>query len=109
MRISDWSSDVCSSDLGVEEGDAEVDRAVDRPRRLVHVGDLAVENVATPDHRHAADADRGNLESAPERAVFHAVSPAGSSPMPSAAYFVAATSATTLPMLRKMSGTVDRK
>src|SRR3546814_1115773 len=98
QSISDWSSDVCSSDLllalepeaelgrddqpialapdrfaeqflvaertidfgGVEEGDAEVDRAVDRPRRLVHVGDLAVENVATPDHRQVRKSTRQN-------------------------------------------------
>src|SRR3546814_5633439 len=33
MRISDWSSDVCSSDLWVGEGPVQ---AVDRPRR--HAG-----------------------------------------------------------------------
>src|SRR3546814_19833868 len=30
MRISDWSSDVCSSDLGVEHRPALFDRLVDR-------------------------------------------------------------------------------
>src|SRR3546814_10584092 len=29
MRISDWSSDVCSSDLGDEDGHAAFDEAVD--------------------------------------------------------------------------------
>src|SRR3546814_11740144 len=35
---------------GVEEGDAEVDRAVARTRRIVPVGHLSVANFATPDH-----------------------------------------------------------
>src|SRR3546814_3700672 len=31
MRISDWSSDVCSSDLDVEVGDREISRAASGP------------------------------------------------------------------------------
>src|SRR3546814_14021977 len=38
MRISDWSSDVCSSDLAVAEGDHEVERLVLR-RALLGVVD----------------------------------------------------------------------
>src|SRR3546814_8975659 len=33
MRISDWSSDVCSSDLAVALDDIEVDRDIDDQRR----------------------------------------------------------------------------
>src|SRR3546814_21148547 len=42
MRISDWSSDVCSSDLGLDPGDVvdvDVERALDgRDRLLVEIG-----------------------------------------------------------------------
>src|SRR3546814_18971986 len=36
MRISDWSSDVCSSDLGIRKGAQEVDRleAMPTPKEL---------------------------------------------------------------------------
>src|SRR3546814_1750306 len=40
MRISDWSSDVCSSDLGGFEGEDLVDDRLDRPA-LDQRGDLA--------------------------------------------------------------------
>src|SRR3546814_2340048 len=36
MRISDWSSDVCSSDLRLGEGEFQLGRR--RPRAQVHVG-----------------------------------------------------------------------
>src|SRR3546814_16568867 len=41
MRISDWSSDVCSSDLGGEQADPHVLGLVDRPAVDLHdsVGD----------------------------------------------------------------------
>ena len=55
---------------GVEEGDAEVDRLVDGADRDVVVG-MAVDDVAAADHRHAADADGGDLEPLAEFAVFH--------------------------------------
>src|SRR3546814_3406310 len=41
MRISDWSSDVCSSDLGARRpdlGDREPDRDVAQPRRDAPAG-----------------------------------------------------------------------
>src|SRR3546814_210171 len=92
---------------GVEEGDAKVDRAVDRARRFVDVGGLAIKDVAAPDHRHAADADRGDFEAVAELAIFHGASPMGSFSTPSAAYLVAVTSPITLPIVRKMSGKVS--
>src|SRR3546814_12576838 len=89
MRISDWSSDVCSSDLAldsaanqlfivprpvnlgsVEEGDAEIDGAVDGGDRFILAG-LAVHVGADASHRHAAEAKRGDLERLSEPAVFH--------------------------------------
>src|SRR3546814_17143892 len=69
MRISDWSSDVCSSDLAldsaanqlfivprpvnlgsVEEGDAEIDGAVDGGDRFILAG-LAIHVGADASHR----------------------------------------------------------
>src|SRR3546814_18102484 len=92
---------------GVEKGDAKVDRAVDRARRFVDVGRFAIKDVAALDHRHTADANRGDFEAVAELAIFHGVSPKGSFSTPSAAYLVAATSPITLPIVRKMSGKVS--
>src|SRR3546814_4158038 len=36
MRISDWSSDVCSSDLRIERGDFEAAAGVVNPAELLH-------------------------------------------------------------------------
>src|SRR3546814_3221874 len=62
---------------GVERGDAKVDRAVDRARRFVDVGRFAIKDVAALDHRHTADANRGDFEAVAELAIFHGVSPKG--------------------------------
>src|SRR5262249_54524863 len=55
---------------GVEEGDAKVDRLVDRANRLIVVGP-AIVDIAVADHRHAADADRRDLQPLPQLAIFH--------------------------------------
>src|SRR3546814_1754418 len=68
MRISDWSSDVCSSDLGVlDQGDTRPrDTAVQALDRLrgQHVRVLAAH-----DHRGALDAVRAVPERSEERRV----------------------------------------
>src|SRR3546814_1924230 len=53
MRISDWSSDVCSSDLG----DSAHHRAVDRPALYPDAADAAGEGAADP-RRRAAEPPR---------------------------------------------------
>src|SRR3546814_13011840 len=69
MRISDWSSDVCSSDLPAQHLDAlDIDeRLVDR-RRLAEIdaveivadaavaADVAARSTDAPDHEHRAQA-----------------------------------------------------
>src|SRR3546814_18699064 len=52
MRISDWSSDVCSSDLWLETG---------RPGRIVHVASRAGHRGDSPDHWHYAAAKGGMI------------------------------------------------
>src|SRR3546814_21192712 len=52
MRISDWSSDVCSSDLWLETG---------RPGRIVHVASHAGHRGDSPDHWHYAAAKGGMI------------------------------------------------
>src|SRR3546814_7302255 len=52
MRISDWSSDVCSSDLAWDRGTAGVDGALDAV--LARPGDHALRLLAL---LHAAEAD----------------------------------------------------
>src|SRR3546814_5593725 len=58
MRIIDWSSDVCSSDLAGREHAEPVERAGERPERQVerrfHAQDLAAAGVG-----RGADAARG--------------------------------------------------
>src|SRR3546814_2889452 len=47
MRISDWSSDVCSSDLpGLERWEGDRLRAPGRLANLAHVGHVQVDQVA---------------------------------------------------------------
>src|SRR3546814_4769008 len=78
MRISDWSSDVCSSDLGKAPGvpiphaeQAEDDRQVGRQRRraevLVHLAGALEEFVEArrPDRNHHRQADGGPHRIAP--------------------------------------------
>src|SRR3546814_15280038 len=52
MRISDWSSDVCSSDLWLETG---------RPGRIVHVASRAGHRGHSPEHWHYAAAKGGMI------------------------------------------------
>src|SRR3546814_10066693 len=54
MRISDWSSDVCSSDLADHSQMAVVERADRKSRRLSAAGG------AGRTHRHRAAAPRGS-------------------------------------------------
>src|SRR5204863_8428417 len=100
---------------GVEEGDAEVDRAVDGRDRFL-VGRLAVFDIAVANHRHAADAERGDLQAIAEHPVFHApLSSNVSSSVPASSVkparlamtLVAATSMLTLPSVRIKSGSVS--
>src|SRR3546814_13015217 len=49
MRISDWSSDVCSSDLFIDE--------IDRLVRQVAIGDVAVRELGRRDQRAVGDVD----------------------------------------------------
>src|SRR3546814_3452359 len=53
MRISDWSSDVCSSDLGAVE-------RMDEARRLFLAG-WPIPRIHAPGLEIAADRDRGNF------------------------------------------------
>src|SRR3546814_2871302 len=50
MRISDWSSDVCSSDLQIEEGSRVIGDAIDEQA-------LATTNIATSTDQVAAGAE----------------------------------------------------
>src|SRR3546814_6001539 len=50
MRISDWSSDVCSSDLQIEEGSRVIGDAIDEQA-------LATTNIATSTDQGAAGAE----------------------------------------------------
>src|SRR3546814_10628544 len=64
MRISDWSSDVCSSDLAEHQRAGQAD---DLPRRHVHAGPLeprdgGVHEVGGGDHRWAPGAWRRGEE-----------------------------------------------
>ena len=61
---------------GVEEGDAEVDRLVDRAGGGVVIG-VAIVDVAIADHRHAADADRRDLQAIAQCTILHGFSPWG--------------------------------
>src|SRR3546814_16489128 len=63
MRISDWSSDVCSSDLprrpdlpGVQHSRGRADKG--RRDQAQQTGDTAMSTVAMPDHATAAEPDR---------------------------------------------------
>src|SRR3546814_16612836 len=72
MRISDWSSDVCSSDLRADVGGGlGQDVALGRPR------DLGAEEGEQPEHvgpriEVHADIDRDEVDAAPRVAVDHA-------------------------------------
>src|SRR3546814_20581028 len=52
MRISDWSSDVCSSDLGPRTLQHRMQRSVRRrARTIVRIGRMPVKPIATSDMR----------------------------------------------------------
>src|SRR3546814_11321451 len=85
MRISDWSSDVCSSDLGVERIDADIGTAqqgeAERPggadgegiaRQLVRAAHADEENLAQQDidrNDEGRDQHQGAAERSEERRV----------------------------------------
>src|SRR3546814_16913814 len=61
MRISDWSSDVCSSDLAAVQRVAEpVDDITDKAKPQPFVVDPA-QHIASGDHDRAEEAERGEL------------------------------------------------
>src|SRR3546814_3436282 len=62
MRISDWSSDVCSSDLGVK-------RIGHRTETRIAIGLHVVEAHAATDDQHAIVAQRGQRARSEERRV----------------------------------------
>src|SRR3546814_6068379 len=57
MRISDWSSDVCSSDLGAVTALA-FKTAVDDPHRFVHSADVGPHFGLTPRRYQSGEVDR---------------------------------------------------
>src|SRR3546814_12373130 len=58
MRISDWSSDVCSSDLHVDEG---LEQRTDRALGLDRAVEAGLAEIAAADHRqHVAVVDVGH-------------------------------------------------
>src|SRR3546814_4362452 len=71
MRISDWSSDVCSSDLlaGEDIGPGQRDR--DGEQRRAHAGDQAVPEIAMElvDDEHVAPRLEADLARNPGRLV----------------------------------------
>src|SRR3546814_10582113 len=66
MRISDWSSDVCSSDLRVERLDAlaDVDRGQQRQRLAVVLSLAPVQRIPAPAVRRAHFGGFGVVERA---------------------------------------------
>src|SRR3546814_4654488 len=72
MRISDWSSDVCSSDLvlGARPGDA--DAAVEAHRRASAIAPCLVLNlIAAPGRSHRQRASRGSRPAIGSRMMRH--------------------------------------
>src|SRR3546814_8604194 len=78
MRISDWSSDVCSSDLA--EGAGAADRAARKAARRgdmgqceqhppAHLARLLCDRIVAPDRRAGRRADRGDLRAGPLQSV----------------------------------------
>src|SRR3546814_15039061 len=67
MRISDWSSDVCSSDLETPHDaiDRHLDQAVDDTQADIGPGDLRVEPAA---HAPGRERDRDGVK---DRRLFH--------------------------------------
>src|SRR3546814_5312276 len=65
MRISDWSSDVCSSDLDDAEPVARIERAAERHRRLLWDRGHGIDTAGEVGRRYRDGADRAYDYAAP--------------------------------------------